>query len=262
MKAKKISPIVLLFSILLSCAITVGNKIVFYGKVYENNFIKKDYSLIDTLLFITLIIISYITFHFLKRFYLKIYNFSLNNEPKNIFNFCFKTLIFLCFIFFLYFLTFYPGGIYVDTQTSINMISGKEPFTNHHPVLYTLCTYLLLLFEPLEISVAIFTILQILITIYVFIYFVYWLLKKGLNKYILTFIVLFLAFFKLYPLYSISLWKDTPFSLALFLYTITYIDLIIECNLKKVQNSTIINLNIFTLLVIFLRNNRNFYSIF
>ena len=53
MKAKKISPIVLIFSILLSCAITVGNKIVFYGKVYENNFIKKDYSLIDSELLIS-----------------------------------------------------------------------------------------------------------------------------------------------------------------------------------------------------------------
>ena len=262
MKIKKVSPITLLFSILLSFAIVIGNKIVFYGKVYKNNYLKNDYSLLDLLLFLLIIVISYLGICLLKRLYLRFHNKLLNHNAKSKFNFCFFAFLLFCIIYSIYFLTFYPGGIYTDTQTSIDMITGFMPFTSHHPVLYTLSTYILLLFEPFEVAVAIFALLQILITISIFTYFIYWLLNKGINKYVVISIILFLALFKLYPLYSVSLWKDTPFSLALFLYTINFIDLVIECFSKNVRNTTIIKLNIFTLLVIFLRNNRNFYNIY
>ena len=261
MKTKKISPIVLLFSILLSFAIIIGNKIVFCGKVYENNYLKNDYSLLDLFLFLLIIVISYISIFFVKKLYLNFYDKLLSYKAKSKFNFCFFAIVLFSFVYFIYFLTFYPGGIYTDTHTSYFMMKGIVTFTSHHPVLYTLFTYILTLFRPFEIAVVIFALLQLLFMISTLIYFIYWLLNKGLNKYLVLSIIFFLAIFKLYPLYSISLWKDTPFSLALFLYTLTFIDLIIECFSKQVKTSTIVKLNIFSILVIFLRNNRYFYNI-
>ena len=260
MKIKKISSITLIFSILLSLSIIIGNKIVFKGVVYENNYLITNYNITDIILFFLIILFSYLSIFLLKNLSLKIYNLIFKHSSKKQFIFCMFSVILFIFVFFIYFFTFYPGGLYTDTFTSFYMISGKEPFTSHHPVLYTLSTFLILCIKPKELGVCIFALCQIIFMIFVLTYFIYWLHKKQINKYLILLITLFFALFKLYPLYSISLWKDTPFSLSLFLYTLTFIDLIIESNSKKITQNTLIKFNIFTLLVIFLRNNRYFYN--
>lgn len=259
MKHTKKSLIILLFSISLSLSILIGNKIVFKDFVYENNYLIKNYNIFDIFSFFLLTIISFISIIIIKNLSLKFYNYIFKKPTKNKFIFCLFTTILFIFVFYIYLFTFYPGGLYSDTLTSISMLSGKQIFTSHHPVLYTLSTFIILFFDFKEYSVCFFAICQIIFMIFTLTYFIYWLHKKGINKYIILFITLFLALFKLYPLYSISLWKDTPFSLSLFLYTLTFIDLIIESNSKKLNITSIIKFNIFTILVIFLRNNRYIY---
>lgn len=260
MKQKKISLPIAIISILLSFTIIIGNKIVFKYKLYEDNYLIDTYSITDILLGIFIIIASYLIILFFKHIYLKMYNFTFKNPSKNKFIFCLFSAIILIFVIFIYFFTFYPGGIYIDTHTSFKMMKGKIPFTSHHPVLYTLSLKIVLAFKHLEIGFCVFALLQITFMIFTLIYFIYWLLNKGINKYIALLVTLFFALFKLYPLYSISIWKDTPFSLSLLLYTLTFIDLIIEASSQNIKKLTIIKFNIFTLLVIFLRNNRNIYN--
>ena len=188
---------------------------------------------------IILIPIIYLLATLLEKHYINIYNYIICEkefEKKKLF--CIVAFIFLLIVYLTYFLTFYPGGVYIDTWTALQMLTGKEDFTNQQPVLYTLMLNIVKVFIPnLVTGFGIFTFIQIIFMISCFTYFIHWLLSKKVNLLIVTFITIFLGIFKLYPLYSISVWKDTPFNLSLFLYTLSLIDLIIDFKNKNIKIS-------------------------
>lgn len=165
----------------------------------------------------------------------------------------------LLIIFGIYYLSFYPGGVFVDTWVSYNMLEGNEEFSAHHPVGYTLLLNIVKLFDPnLITGFGVFSFIQVLSMVVILTYFVYWLLNRRVNPIIVTGIVLFLGFFKLYPLYSISIWKDTPFSLILFLFILCITDLLDDFKNKNIKIKNIIKFNIYGFLTIFFRSNGKF----
>lgn len=246
----------LIFSIIFSLAIFYMNKIVFLGMVYDENYMELIFLNEFAILFI-LVPIFYLLLTLLEKFYKHIEpSFISNIEYKNKKLFLTVAFIFLLIIYLVYYFTFYPGGVYIDTWTSLQMLTGEENFTNHQPILYTLSLNLVKAFSPdLITGFGIFTFIQVLLMVGSLTYFLYWLLSKKINPLIVGGVTLIFAFFNLYPMYSISVWKDTPFSLALFLYTLTFIDLIFDFKNKNISIKNIIKFNIFTILVIFLRNN-------
>lgn len=253
---KKISLSILLFSIIFSFALFFMSKIVFLGYVSRENYMDKIF-LIEFSILIILVPISYFLLYILEKHYNKISNMIVQEkEFKNKNLFCLIAFIFLFSIYIIYFLSSYPGGIYIDTWSSYSMLTGEEEFTNKQPVLYTLMLNVARFFSSnLFVTFGIFTFIQISFMAITFTYFIYWLLSKKVNSIVVTFITIFFGIFKLYPLYSISIWKDTPFSLVLFLFTLTVIDLIIDFKNKNIRISNIIKFNIYSILISFLRTN-------
>ncbi len=252
----KISFSRLLFSIIFSFALFYMNKIVFLGMVYDENYM--DLVFFSEFKILLLIIpLIYLLLTLIEKNYKKLYSIIILKEEYNKKKiFCIVAFIFLLIIYLAYYLTFFPGGVYIDTWTSLQMLTGEEEFTTQQPVLYTLLLNIVKVFLPnLYTGFGVFTFLQVIIMISCIVYFIYWLLNKKVNPIIVAFITFFFATFDLYPLYSISIWKDTPFSLALFLYVITLIELIIDLKNKKIKTSNIIKFNIFALLSMLLRNN-------
>ena len=253
---KKISISRLIFSSVFALALFYMSKIVFLGYVDNENYIEVFYFSEYSILFL-LIPIIYAVLYFIEKYYAKgiehIIGYDNSKCKKAL---CIISAVLLLVVYAIYFLTFYPGGIYIDTWTSFEMLTGAKEFTSQQPVLYTVILNIVKLLMPdYYTGFAIITAVQIILMISVLTYFIYWILDKGVNPIIAFFTILFFAFFKLYPLYSVSVWKDTPFSLVLLLLTLSIIDIVLESNKNKINISTIVKFNISAALVIFLRSN-------
>ena len=232
------------------------SKIVFLGYVFNDNYMEKIRAEeFNILLF--LIPASYLILFLLEKHYKSITKFIIVEEEYNNKKvFCLVAFIFLLIIYLVYYFSFYPGGVYIDTWTSLEMITGKIEFSTQQPILYTISLSIVKAFLPdVYTGFGVFTFIQIIIMISAIVYFLNWLLKKKVNPIIVYIITFFYGLFRLYPFYSISIWKDTPFSLALFMYSLFVTDLVIDIKNKKINTFTMVNLSVFSVLVIFLRSN-------
>ncbi len=246
----------LLISIIFSIALFLMSKIKFMGFVYDNNYIDKIF-LSELLILLPIIPIIYFLLNSLGLHYKNNLDvFKTMKKNINIKKFVIVTFLLLFLVYIIYYLSLFPGGVFVDTYTCFQMNVNECNFTNQHPVLFTLSLNFIKHFNDNQnIGFGIYTFIQMLVMVSALTYFIYWLLKKRVNSVIVSGIVLLLMFFKLYPLYSISVWKDTYFSLALFMFTLAYIDLLIEFNYKSINKITILRICIFSALTMMLRNN-------
>lgn len=215
----------------------------------------------NVLLLIGTWIVSFLFVSILEKLLPKIEKTLKNKKErktKKIKIFFVVTLVLL--IFWLpYILSYFPGGIYADTATTIDQALGNVDFNNHNPILYALIMRVFLKigmrFQSLQLGIELFTLFQIIIMAITIAYFIYWLYKKGVStKYLLLFTIFF-SICRLIPMYAISLWKDTPFCIALFWYIIFIAETIYQ-NGKNIEKiSGVITYIILILLVAFLRNN-------
>lgn len=165
-----------------------------------------------------------------------------------------------------YVLAYFPGGVYVDTFSSIGSAydmdtHGMTLLNNHHPILYTLLWRAVILIgrffhHSLFFSSGLFLIIQYIVMASVLAYMILWIKKRNLNIYITLALLVFVMFFPLFPLYAISLWKDTPFSIALLLFTLCTADIIFEKTYDCLKDPRFLMRFFFLgLLVAFTRNN-------
>ena len=165
-----------------------------------------------------------------------------------------------------YVLAYFPGGVYVDTFSSIISAysmddHGLQFVNNHHPILYTMLWRGAILLgralgQGLFFSAGFFLTIQTLAMASLLAYLVTWVRKKGLGVWMTLAVQALLMFFPLFPLYAISLWKDTPFSLALLLFTMCVADYILERNSIRLKNTKyLFYFSLLGILVSFTRNN-------
>ncbi|MCR5186200.1 MAG: DUF6020 family protein, partial [Clostridia bacterium] len=134
-----------------------------------------------------------------------------------------------------------------------------QDFSFQQPPLYTLSMYIVKPFIPnYYMGFGIYCFIQIIMMVGMFTYFAYWLLKKNVSSFIVTLIIIFCGTFRLYPLYGVSLWKDTTFSIAFFLYCLIYIDIVIDIIKGKIQLKNIVLFSMFSVFTVFLRNNAKY----
>lgn len=117
------------------------------------------------------------------------------------------------------------------------------------------------LFGDVQIGINLYAIFQIIVMDLVISYYIYWLYKKGYSIFTLVLTICFFGFFKLIPHYAISLWKDTAFSVMLFLYTIFVADIILSNGKKMNRWLFLIIFNIICIFVAFLRLNGKYVVI-
>lgn len=158
-----------------------------------------------------------------------------------------------------YYLSYYPGGIYSDTFTSISYcLSGTV--CNRHPLLYNALIGLAIRFgnfchQDLEWSMGLFLAVQMLLLEIEILYFLYWMLAHHIPHRIYTCIMVFMVFFPLIPLYAVSVWKDTPFSMAFLLWFLFTVDLYLHIRRGKWSLKTLAGFVPGMFLVAFTRNN-------
>lgn len=145
-------------------------------------------------------------------------------------------------------LSFAPGSVLGDSFSSIKQIlSGK--YSNHHPVGYTLFVRLLMLigkiFGGINCQVFFYTMLQFILFGACVGYIVAWIGKKA-NIYAALISLFYFCITPYFPSYSIIMWKDPIFSIALALYSI----LLFENSEKDFRW-----LMILSPVIIFFRNN-------
>lgn len=160
---------------------------------------------------------------------------------------------------FPYYLSYYPGGIYSDTFNSIQYSLGGI-LTNRHPFLYNVLidaaiTFGKALGKDLTWSMGCFLAVQMILLEIEFLYFLYWMLTKRIHRTVRAAIMLFLVFFPLIPLYSISVWKDTPFCMAVLLWCMFLTDLYLDIQKNTWKPCVLVKYIIAMFLVAFTRNN-------
>lgn len=246
----------LIVSIIFSIAIFLMTKIKFFGMVYDNNYIDEIF-LSDLKILILLIPITYLIIHFIFSNYKGISDKIISIEEKvNKKKFVIISFILIFIIYLIYYLSLYPGGIFIDTYTCFQMNVNEANFTSQHPVLFTLSVnFIKYFYNNQNIGFGIYTFIQMLVMVCILTYFIYWLLNKKVNSIVVSGILMLLLSFDLYPLYSISVWKDTYFSLSLFMFILAYIDLMFEIKSKNINKITILRICIFTALTMLLRSN-------
>lgn len=151
---------------------------------------------------------------------------------------CFITIMVCMVICWLpYYVLFFPGTGNADTGAQIlqyfhyptsllrlTPIQGDNVFaTNHHPYFLTLLfgafVELGLLLGKASYGVAIYCILQMVLTSAVFTMMFYELYKIGVSKKCINYGLWFITFFPMFPMHSICMLKDSVFSLICLLLT-------------------------------------------
>lgn len=140
-----------------------------------------------------------------------------------------KIFVIACLVFVAawlpYVLSCMPGGIFADTFASISQAinmddSGFRALNNHHPILYTLFWRGIILISrrmghDIFFACFLFLIIQFLIIAVSMAYMVAWGYKKGVSFTVTILLILFIALFPMFPMWTVSIWKDTYFGLAL-----------------------------------------------
>ena len=257
----------LAFSIIFSVMLFLSYKIIFLNGVFSNNeeIYFEGFSFFD---FIYYIIINIITFIICDIIFNKIKESKLGIEEtrevkrKNIIKLFLSSTALMIICWLPYILSYMPGGVYVDTYASILMATNLGTINNHHPILYTLTWKLFLIIanifnQNINFAIGAFTIVQCLAMIVCFSSFICWLYSKKIKKIYIIFTFIFYAFYPLIPIYGVSLWKDTPFSIYLFMYSFLILDLVFDNNINEKLNkkSRFILYMLLTFLVAFGRNN-------
>ena len=255
-------------TLIFSATLILDKMIVFNGNVHSSYtqlyFLPFKASYI--LLFLLIIIITYAIMsilEFLSEKIEKTIYIKKDRKTKNIkIFFVVLCLILLCWLPTI--LSYFPGGIFADTVSSVNQATGAQPLNNHHPILYTILVKIFIDIanilaipevQVIQLGMELFTVFQMLTMAITCAYFVYWLYKKQISTKYLVLITIFLGVFKLIPLYAISIWKDTPFCIALFLYIIFIAETVYQDGKNLEKLGEIIKYIILMTLVAFLRNN-------
>ena len=158
-----------------------------------------------------------------------------------------------------YFLNYYPGVITADSMGQICQSLGISNLTNHHPVFHTffisIAMHLGGLFGNYNIGVAIYSVMQMIVASAIFSFAIYYMSKRNVDVKFRVLTLLFYAFYPVSALYSITMWKDIPFAIAMLIFTIMMTE--IAVNREHFMKSKLKNvlLAISMLLVILFRNN-------
>lgn len=236
-----------------------------WGHAWENVFI--GFSWIDGLIFVVFGVLWLGLLLCLSRFMELISDRSSRSaansmtpppteQPRSLF-FAFlvaSVLIVLCWL--PYILSWFPGGVYSDTQGVIwQALSGQ--WTNRHTFFYTFCWWVCIsaasfFHHGLIAALGIMTLLQVLLFSTALAFSLTWLYRHGLSMILCCFVLAFYCLFPAFPLFAISLWKDSFFSIFLFLFALLYVDIFLA---KRITYRQCLSFCILALLVSFSRNN-------
>ena len=258
----------IIYSILLSLSITLGSLTVYSSRFDDiNNAYFQNVELKHMIMFVIIFFLIFVLVSLLGRGIGKLDENSITQirtkkKSKSVYFIIFLILILL---WLPYILSYFPGGVFGDTNNTLRQIYGDEEINNHHPLLYMiLLAFFILITSPfnnLNVALGLFSIFQVMLMAGMIAYFIYYLYKKDINIIYIILLTAFFGLFKLFPLNAISIWKDTIYGIAILFFTFI-ITIITTSNENKLADSKIILYYCFSMfLVAFFRSNGLYVAI-
>ena len=166
-------------------------------------------------------------------------------------------IILLCWL--PYFLALFPGELSVDSMAELNIIVNDfTNMSNHHPMIHVLFIAIpfkigMFLFNDINLAVACFSIIQMIVMSSIFSYLITYLYKMNVNTKIIIICLLYFAIIPMHGYYSVTMWKDVIFSGLMVLLIIKLIRICDKNNELKFKD--LISFIVLSLLVVLFRNN-------
>lgn len=264
--------ILLITDVIFSIVFVIGKRINFLGYVWgipegEDYFRPFDVSVF--LDFLICLVISggiLLAAAFLNRRYASGMTSDKKVNRKTAWILFIVSFIVLCVCWLPYIMSCLPGGIYSDTFSSIVQAysmdeTGWAGLNNHHPILYTLFIRAAIVVgrsvgKDLFFSMMLFTIVQYCLMAAELGYLNVWIYKRHGSFKVIVPIILFTALFPLFPLYAVSVWKDTPFCMVMLLLAMLMGEISFDRDWDKLKDPVFLTkLGVCSLLTIFTRNN-------
>lgn len=264
------------FALLFDVSLVLGRHIVVgdtYSGLMDENYIE-PYSALDAIAFLFMFALLFLYSLALYRFLAGPHRATSDADAAktatdqriNV-----RIVIVVAVILFLlwlpYLVVYYPGFVFGDTMNSIRQIVGEEGFSNRHPLAFTLCLGLCLhAAEAVGLGategIALFCVLQMTFMAACLAYFSAWVVARGsiTGKARWIVVALMAAFFGLNPYfstYTIALWKDPVFSIAVLMLTLFLADIVLALtgSAQRMSRGKLVAVLVFSLLVAFFRNN-------
>lgn len=160
-------------------------------------------------------------------------------------------------VYFFQFLINFPGCCTPDSSDSIKTALGLMELSNWTPIFYTLFVAPFVLFGQmvgdLTWGIALYSFVQMTLFALVLAYAVAWLARRGAPRILVVFAILFFVLDPVAARYSITMWKDIPFSLCMFLYLLCLTDIVLARG--RIDAKMVIKLVVLSLGVGLFRNN-------
>ena len=169
-------------------------------------------------------------------------------------------IILLCWLPYL--ISCFPGNLTSDSIGEIRQQLGSSPLSNHHPIIHQimikLCLIPGILSGSVRNGVAVYTLLQMIITATAFAYSIVFLSKQNVPRPILFGVLLFFALYTVNGFFSVTMYKDVPFAVITLLLSILLIKELrsnSSCNGKSGKTARLIVLIFLSFLFCTIRNN-------
>ena len=167
-------------------------------------------------------------------------------------------ILFALWLPYLY--TYYPGFYFGDSSSNVAQALGIQPLDNHHPVMYILlirfCIKIGIWLGNLARGLALFSLIQMLFMAWGVSYFVNWLqVRMGLGRVISLVMLCIYGASPYIAQYTIAIWKDPIFSIAVVLVTICLAECLLCEAMAKQKVGWYIKLSLALFLMVFSRNN-------
>lgn len=256
-----------ILAFILSLVMVIGNSLE-VSKSFE-----LLYKSILNISFSLLSIIGYFIFflYLISYFYKILKNVNFFNINSRIDDHPFLSgvvILFLCYL--IYMIAFYPAILSPDPSNQIKqffhmptkyldsviVMDPSVTLTNHHPVFQTLliggCIKLGLLFNSFNFGLFIYTFTQTLFLIITLSYTLLYMKKIGVSSIYRLIVLIFYALTPVFPLYGMSMVKDTYFTCFIIFYTILLFEILRKKDISIKDMILIIVVGIFLILF---RNN-------
>ncbi|MCC6095228.1 MAG: DUF6020 family protein [Eubacterium sp.] len=121
----------------------------------------------------------------------------------------------------IFLLTSYLGSMLPDTFSSVSQAMGTAPYSNHHPILFTLLIQFFIflgikLFHSMSAGIFLFCVLQSILYSVTIGYFVAWMYKQKLPTVLVVITAAFYLANMIFANYAINVQKDALFAVFLF----------------------------------------------
>ena len=225
----------LLFSLMLALSLAVGSRIVFtngvVGSITETAITPVSVRTVALFVFclcVTMVALGWARAH--EQAVLGVFAGEQGEavSPKSVL--CLTLGLLLAWSPYL--LALCPGAILPDTTGSIDQILGYMPLSSHHPVVFTLLLGLFVKAPiPLGITgkVYLFSLFQATCLAASAAYLVLWLRKRGMGAVGLALSLAYVALVPVFPVYAMSVQKDTLFSVLVLLLSLRLADYGKDC---------------------------------